>query len=484
MDQPHAFTPDTEASRILAAIVESSDDAIIGKDLRGIILTWNQGAERLYGYTADEVRGRSVALLIPDHLADELPDILRRVSAGDRVESHETVRRTKDGRLLEVAVTVSPIADASGRVVGAATIARDITARKAGDRALRASELRWRSIVESAVDGIVVIDQQGHIEAFNPAAERLFGFTEAEVLGQNITIIMPEPDRSDHDGYLERHQRTGVANIIGRGREVMGRRRDGSVFRLHLSVGEMADGEQRRYTGILHDLTARLRMEDQLLAQAALAGLGEMAAVIAHEVRNPIAGIRGAIQVIGGRLPPDSRDAAVTKEIVARLDGLNDLVNDLLQFARPTTPRPEPVDLAALVRKTATLAAADPAIAGVTIEVRGEAVPVMADRSLVEIVFFNLLLNGAQAMHGQGVLNVVVEALDATCTVTFEDRGPGIPADLREKVFTPFFTTKSAGSGLGLPTARRLVEAHGGTIDLACPPAGGTVVTVRFPAHS
>ena len=133
----------------------------------------------------------------------------------------------------------------------------------------------------------------------------------------------------------------------------MGRRRDGSVFLLHLSVGEMAGAGRRRYTGILHDLTGRVRMEEQLRAQASLAALGEMAAVIAHEVRNPIAGIRGAIQVIGGRLPSESRDAAVVKELVARLDGLNELVNDLLQFARPPKPRPEQVDLGALVRRTA-----------------------------------------------------------------------------------------------------------------------------------
>jgi len=258
MDRPLEFTPDTEATRILAAIVESSEDAIIGKDLTGVILTWNRGAERLYGYSPEEVCGRSVSLLIPEHLADELPDILRRVRAGEPVQRHETVRRTKDGRLLDVAITVSPIADASGHVIGAATIARDITARKATERALRSSELRWRSIVESAVDGIVVIDELGQIESFNPGAERLFGHSEAELLGQNVRILMPEPYRTEHDGYLERYLKTGVAKIIGHGRDVMGRRRDGTVFPLHLSIGETADTERRHYIGILHDLTARV----------------------------------------------------------------------------------------------------------------------------------------------------------------------------------------------------------------------------------
>jgi two-component system, LuxR family, sensor kinase FixL len=191
---------------------------------------------------------------------------------------------------------------ASGHVGGAATIARNITDRKHAELALRASELRWRSIVESAVDGTIIIGARGHIEAFNPAAERLFGYQEEEVLGRNVNILMPSPYHEQHDGYLARYLETGVQKIIGIGREVTGHRRDGSTFPLHLSVGEMvSSGGERRFTGILHDLTARVRMEEQLREQAGLAALGEMAALIAHEVKNPLAGIRGAVQVIGCR---------------------------------------------------------------------------------------------------------------------------------------------------------------------------------------
>ena len=163
MDDPGHFNPHEEASRILAAIVESSDDAIIGKDLDGRILTWNRGAEHLYGYTAEEVTGRSIELLFPEDRLDELDEILARNRSGQRVQHHETVRRRKDGQLVDISLTVSPISDDAGRIVGASTIARDITARKRAELALRASEQRWRSVVESAVDGIVVIYAQGHI---------------------------------------------------------------------------------------------------------------------------------------------------------------------------------------------------------------------------------------------------------------------------------------------------------------------------------
>jgi PAS domain S-box-containing protein len=478
------FNPEDDARRFLAAIVESSDDAIIGKDLDGKILTWNFGAERLYGYTADEVKGRSIEVLLPEGRHNDVAELLDSIRSGQRVVNHETVRRTKDGRLVEVSLTVSPVTDASGGIVGAATIARDITAQKRAELALRTSELRWRSVVRSAVDGIVVIDAQGRIESFNPAAERMFGYRESEARGQNVSILMPAPYRDEHAAYLARYLATGVAKIIGIGREVIGQRRDGTTFPLHLSVSEMSVADDRKFTGIVRDLTAQAQMEEQLREQAALARLGEMAAMIAHEVKNPLAGIRGAIQVIGRRLPVGSREAVVSNEIITRIDGLNALLNDLLLFARPPQPHPTPVDLASLVTSTADLLAADPAIGRVRVEVHGSAPPVMADAELLKIIFLNLLVNGAQAMGGNGVIRVSVTSVDSVCQVAFQDSGPGIPSNIREKIFTPFFTTKARGTGLGLPTAKRLIEAHSGRLEIECPPGGGTTVTVQLPVSA
>src|SRR6185503_19241076 len=168
-------------------------------------------------------------------------------------------------------------------------------------------------------------------------------------------MLMPSPYREEHDTYLARYLATGRAKIIGTGREVTGRRKDGTTFPLHLSVGETALAGERKFTGILHDLSARVAMEEQLREQAALARLGEMAAVLAHEVKNPLAAVRGAIEVIGSRLPAGTRDATVVKEIVSRIDSLNDLMKDLLLFARPPRPNPLPVDISPLVAATAEL---------------------------------------------------------------------------------------------------------------------------------
>jgi two-component system sensor kinase FixL len=478
------FRPEDVASGILTAIVESSDDAIIGKDLDGVILTWNRGAERLYGYTVQEIIGRSISVLIPEGQLDELPAVLGRVTAGQRVEPYETTRRAKDGHLIDVSLSVSPIKDATGQVVGASAIARDISPRKRSDAALRTSEARWRSVVESAVDGIVVIDAGGRIEAFNPAAERLFGYAEREVVGRNVNLLMPSPFHEEHDVYLARYLETGVPRIIGIGRDVTALRRDGTTFPIHLAVGEMFVEGQRKFTGIVHDLSERAHIEHQLREQTTLARLGEMAAVIAHEVKNPLAGVRGAIQVIGSHLPQDSKDAAIAKEIVVRIDALNELMKDLLLFARPPQPKPATVELRALVVTTADLLSADPALKNVQVHIDGAAQSIEADAGLLTIVFENLLVNGAQAMQGQGTIRVTLSSLDDTCQIAFSDNGPGIPSEVREKIFTPFFTTKARGSGLGLPTAKRLIEAHGGHISIACPPDGGTTVTIHLPAQS
>ncbi len=481
MADPTRFDPQRQADRILAAIIESSDDAILAKSLDGTILTWNEGAARMYGYTAAEMIGRSVNELVPVDHRDQLAEILDRTGRGERIDHVETVQQTKDGRRIDVSLTISPIRDAQGTILGSSTIARDITARKRDLIALTQSEARLRSIVESAVDGIVVIDARGRIERFNAAAERLFGYLASDVLGKNVSMLMPQPYASEHDRYISQYLSTGEQKIIGIGREVTGRRRDGTTFPVHLSVGEMILGGERKFTGILHDLTSRVRIEGQLREQAALVRLGEMAAVIAHEVKNPLAAVRGAIQVIGRRLPAESRDAAVILEIIERIDGLNQLVKDLLLFARPPQPRPTAVPVREVLDSTAGLLREDAAHHDVRIEITGDAPPVMADPDLLKIVFSNLLINSAQAMRGKGTVSVSVGSAGNGCRVTVADEGPGIPAEIRDKLFSPFVTTKSRGTGLGLSTVKRLVEAQQGRIAIESPQDGGTIVTVWLP---
>jgi two-component system sensor kinase FixL len=465
------------------SIIRSAVDGIVLIDGRGRIEAFNPAAERLFGYSEAEVVGQNVSMLMPQPYRGEHDDYLARyVATGDKKIigiGREVIGQRRDGTTFPLHLSVGETeVDGEKKFTG---IIHDLSTRVNLEDRLRASEARWRSILESAVDAIVVIDARGCIEWFNPAAERMFGYAEAEMIGKNVNILMPSPYHEEHDGYMARYLTTGEKKIIGIGRQVTGLRRDGSTFPLWLSVGEMQVNGERRFTGILADLSARVRMEEQLREQTSLARLGEMAAVIAHEVKNPLAGIRGAIQVIGGRLPKESKDAAVVKEIVSRIDTLNELIKDLLLFARPPHPKPLPVDLAGLVRTTADLLTGDPALKGVAVRIDGTAPPVLADAELLKIVFQNLLMNSAQAMQGRGEIRVTLEPVDSLCRVRVRDVGPGIAADVLERIFTPFFTTKARGTGLGLATAKRIVEAHAGQIAIVSSPDEGTTVIIELP---
>jgi two-component system sensor kinase FixL len=481
--QRRAVAVASARSERLDAILNTTIDGIIVIDAKGRIESFNRGAERLFGYHEAEVVGRNVSMLMPSPHHEEHDGYLRRYLETGEAKiiglGREVTARRRDGTLFPVLLSVGEMSIGGERKFTG--LLRDLTRRINLEGQLDASEARWQAVIHSAVDGIIVIDAHGRVETFNPAAERLFGYEASEVMGRNVDMLMPSPYREEHDHYLARYLATGRAKIIGVGREVQGRRKDGSTFPLHLSVGQITINGARRFTGILHDLSSRVALEEQMREQAALAKLGEMAAVVAHEVKNPLAGIRGVMQVLGQRVASDSGTTQVLKDIVARIDSLDAMMKDLLLFARPPKPRRALTDVAPLVANTARLLAEDPSWRDVDVEVDGAVPPVSVDAEMLKIVFQNLLINGAHAMQGHGRIRVAIDEVDSMCQIAFTDAGPGIPPDVREKVFTPFFTTKSRGSGLGLPTAKRFVEAHQGRIDIDCPPAGGTTVVVRIP---
>jgi len=206
--------------------------------------------------------------------------------------------------------------------------------------------------------------------------------------------------------------------------------------------------------------------------------------VVAHEVKNPIAGIRGALQVIGSRMAAGTRDKPIIGEIIARLDALNGIVQDLLVFARPRELRVEPTDLQALIVRTVDHLKRDPSLQALAIDVADQGAVVNVDAEQLQLAVQNVLMNAAQAMNGTGAIHVGIARDGGSWTISVADSGPGMPPEVKAKVFEPFFTTRSRGTGLGLPIARRVVEAHGGTIAVDTPASGGTVVSMSLPATS
>jgi two-component system, LuxR family, sensor kinase FixL len=475
--EPRDFHPNDESQRILAAILDASDDAIIAIDLAGVVFAWNRGAERIYGYSAPEMIGQPLGRIIPVDRQDEHAATVRQITMGSRVEPHDTVHTTRNGHRIDVLMTVSPILDGGGRAVGGSAMVRDTTAQRRAERALRSSEARGRAIIETAVDAIILIDRRGRIESFNPAAERLFQYRADEVVSRNISMLMPEPYTSEHDHYLRRYLMTGKRHIIGVGREVTARRKDGSTFPAHLSVAELSIEGEVKFTGIVRDLTERVKLEMKLREESGLVRIGELAAVLAHEVKNPLAAVSGAIQILAEKLT-EADDREIVDEILRRLDGLTVMVGDLLLYARPPKPRFARVDLSELVENLLGFLQLDPAWREVESRIEGTASPVMADSELLKVALQNLLINALQAMAAGGRLVVRLGESADTAWIDVADSGPGIPADVQAKLFTPFFTTKSRGTGLGLATVKRVAEAHQGDVRVLSSDTRGT--TMRF----
>ena len=327
---------------------------------------------------------------------------------------------------------------------------------------------------------VAITDTTGVIKHVNQKFCDISKYSREELLGQDHRIL----NSGYHPKEFIRDLWVTIANgRIWRG-EIRNRAKDGSIYWVDTTIVPFLDarGKPYQYMAIRYEITARKQSEAKLREQEALARLGQMAAVVAHEVKNPIAGIRGALQVIGSRMAAESRDRPVIGDIIARLDALNRIVQDLLVFARPRQLRSEPVDLKLLVLGTVDLLRRDPALAAVEVEISGDGAVVSADPEQLQLVFTNVLMNAAQAMPGGGRIGVAIDRANGEWTVAIADRGPGIPPEVQEKIFEPFFTTKHRGTGLGLPIARRVVEAHGGRIEIATPEGGGTIVSISIPA--
>ena len=248
--------------------------------------------------------------------------------------------------------------------------------------------------------------------------------------------------------------------------ELRNRAKDGSIYWVDTTIVPFLNdlGKPYQYMAIRYDVTARKLAEAQLVNQASLTRLGEMAAVVAHEVRNPLAGLRGALQILSQRLDAARPEHPIVLEMIKRLDGLNHHVDDLLRYAKPRAPQVRAVPLATLLDSTIELVHRDPAMGTLAIAVGGDRdVVARADAELLREVFLNLLINAGQAMDGRGEVQVVVGG-GAMATVRITDAGPGMAPELRDQVFEPFFTTKRTGTGLGLAIVRRLVELQGGEV--------------------
>ncbi|MES2443032.1 MAG: PAS domain S-box protein [Pseudomonadota bacterium] len=486
----------TQEAATLALFVESATDrALFLLDAEGIVTTWNTGAELLTGWSAEEIIGQSGSLLYPPgdvEAGKPAADLARTAQEGRLREEAKRIRR--DGSEFLADATTTTIRDADGTRRGFGQVIHDITDRKAAERALELSALQFRSILATVPDAMIVIDERGVLLSFSAAAERLFGYSEAEVVGRNIRMLMPSPDRERHDGYLRHYLATGERRVIGMGRIVVGQRRDGTDFPMELSVGEANNEGERLFTGFIRDLTEKQRSElrlkelqSELIHVSRLSAMGTMASTLAHELNQPLTAIANYLEA--------SRDLLVRPELDARTGAMlveaveesakealraGHIVRRLRDFVSRGDVEKHVEDLAHLIDEASRLALIGARERGVraTFDLDPAAASVLVDRVQVQQVLVNLVRNAIDALAGCEVRDVTISsAPDARgmVRVSVADTGPGIDPAIASQLFEAFASTKESGMGLGLSICRTIVEAHGGRIWAEARAGGGTV---------
>lgn len=475
---------------LLAAIVESSEDAIVSTTLDGIVTSWNRAAENIFGYTAAEMLGRPVTPLAPTERIAELPGLLARIAAGERIVHYRSERRHKDGRVFPVAMTISPIRDEQGRIVGASRITRDITEEQNSEMARRRDAAQLQAILDTVPDGMIIIDEHGTVRSFSATAERMFGYAAEEVLGHNVQLLMPSPYREQHDEYVARYLATGERRIIGLGRVVAGERKDGTIFPLELAVGEVKTEGHRLFTGFVRDLTERqktLRRVQELQAELShvsrLTEMGQMASALAHEINQPLTAAANYLQAIRRLLASGDRAArvpGVLDQALAQIERAAEIIARLRAFMRKGESKERPEQLAPVIEEAAALALIGAKERGIDVRlVTAPDLPRVAiDKLQIQQVLINLMRNAIEAMaeSARRELTITAEVVgDGMVGVRVGDTGPGIAPEVAERLFQPFVTTKPQGMGVGLSICRSIVEGHGGRLWTEANPGGGTV---------
>ncbi|HEX6322155.1 MAG TPA: PAS domain S-box protein [Vicinamibacterales bacterium] len=480
--------PDAAALR-LAAVVESSDDAIMSEDLNGIIDSWNRAATHLFGYTAGEAIGQPMDVIIPDSERHAAARLSARVRAGEPVGHFQTYRKRRDGRLLPVSLALSPIRSPEGHIAGVSTIARDISAQLVAER----ETMRLAAIVDSSDDAIVSKDLNSIIQTWNSAAERMFGYTPEEAVGRSIRIIIP-PDRQSEEDHVLDHIRRGIPVSHF---ETVRVRKDGSLIDISLTVSPIRNAEGRVVgaSKIARDISA----QKELLRKLGEANRikDEFLATLSHELRTPLNAVLGYTQMLrSGRIADDRRQQVI--EIIERnAHLLSQLVSDVLDVSSIVTGKirlkTAPTDLLHVARAAVDVVRPSMDARNLQFTLTHDDRPMIAiaDADRLQQAFWNLLSNAVKFTPEGGSIAMDVSRTAAGAEITVTDTGIGIPQDFLPHMFERFRQYEGGarreygGLGLGLSLVRYFIELHGGQVSAHSDgPGAGATFRLTLPLAS
>jgi two-component system, cell cycle sensor histidine kinase and response regulator CckA len=480
----------------LAAVVEFSEDAIIGKNLDGIITSWNLGAEKIYGYRESEVIGKSISMLLPSDSKHEVQLIIGKIKSEDRVEHYETKRRRKDGKIIWMSLTISPVRNAEGRVVAVSVIGRDITRRRKTDAERK---LCFRAI-NQAGENIIITDAKGIIQFVNPAFERTTGYTREEALGKNPNIL--KSGKHDELFYQD------LWDTISGGRTWTGRminkRKDGGLYTEESTIAPVRDalGQTINYVAVKRDVTEQLRLAAQFQQVQKMEAIGQLAGGVAHDFNNMLSVILGYAEMALEKVDPAQPLHADLEEIHNAAMRSSEITRQLLAFARKQTIIPEMLDLNQNVESILKMLRR---LIGEQIELvwkpKTDLWPVKMDPVQVDQILANLCVNARDAIADVGKItletgNVVVD--ETYCAqhdgfvegeyalLVVSDDGCGMGQEILDRIFEPFFTSKGVGqgTGLGLSTVYGVVKQNNGFINVYSEPGQGTTFRIYLPRYT
>ena len=459
-------------------LIEVNPDAVLVNFNKKIVYANNAAARLLGAVSPVDLLGRSPFEFVDPERKAEVEQRYERALASGQPNPPSIQRRVRlDGSMVYVETVAAPLPWDNGTAVQ--VIMRDVTEQ-------RRAEAWVRSLIETTQDAVISIDRQARIVLFNPAAQRIFGYRPEEVVGQKVNVLMPEPYLSEHDGYIERYERTGQAQAIGLIRTVTAKRKNGETFPIELSVAKISTEQEAQYGAFIRDISEKTRLQQRAVESDRLATIGTMAAKFGHELGNPLNGMSLTIQLLEQRLRKqlptlDEQVSSTLTRLKSEISRLNSLLQDFRSLSRKETYNFQPVQLAELVTEAIEIELPHYAERGVHVERRfAPNLPkVRVDLDKMKQVILNLAKNAVEAMPKGG--NLLFAGSSDTKSVTLEvtDTGGGIPGEV--DVFEPFFTTKSFGTGIGMTIVRQILAAHGGAISYTSQVDKGTTFNIQLP---
>ncbi len=479
----------------LNAILETLPEAVAIIDLDHRLVDLNPAGLAMVGAGAiADIPGESpLSMIAPESIPQFREKFAATMTGAENQKLPALIKvNGLDGNRRVLECRMARLHNLDGELAGIVLTARDVSDLDQKEMAVADGEALLHAILETVPDAMVVIDERGSITSFSATAEKLFSYTEAEMLGRNVSELMPSPHREAHDGYLQRYLQTGEKRIIGIGRVVEGLRRDGTVFPMELSVGEARTGNHRAFTGFVRDLSARVEAEAQLqrvqseLAHASrLSAVGTLASALAHELNQPLTAVANYVSAgrdMLGDDTPESREVVreALDEAASEAVRAGQIVRRLRDFVTKGEVETRILSLGKLINDATTLGLIGAREKGVEwwIDIDPGVENVLADRVQIQQVMVNLMRNAIEAMEKTPVKRLAIRARSRgtdQVEISVEDSGPGVPPEILDSLFQPFSSTKQQGMGLGLSICRTIIEAHGGKLGMESVESGGTI---------